>query len=210
MSEPDTNTKTSLWKQFLGALAGATVAFMLFQAYAFTSVRLEGALVGNWHPRPSGTLGFPNADAPATEPLVAEAQSSSFSAATAQSSSSVVRTVSPEEFLGTTDTADTAVTAPEAFENPYADAPTPAVAPPDTSSSAAAEPVVEFPAPAEPTEPPVPVEPLSEPIVPADAAVAMAHAGKLPQTGFGLDLIAFTTLGALIGSRRSKNRACAM
>ena len=40
MSETHTTPKTPLWKQLLGALAGATVAFVAYQGYTFTTDHL--------------------------------------------------------------------------------------------------------------------------------------------------------------------------
>lgn len=96
------DTKTPLWKQVLGALSGAAIAFVVYQGYTFTSGHLTAlvtlpkgsGIMDYWtgpqqHARPTGTL-----DSPAASVFSSSASSSS--AASAVSAASITDRI----FLG--------------------------------------------------------------------------------------------------------------
>ncbi|NOS67404.1 MAG: hypothetical protein HOO67_03520, partial [Candidatus Peribacteraceae bacterium] len=90
----------------------------------------------------------------------------------------------------TDDSAPESVTEAEPLENPYADVQSESSVDSDT------------PADVQPVAAEIPAEPNEE--VTSAATSVHANSDKLPQTGFGLDLLAFTALGAVLGSRKAK------
>ena len=51
--------KSPLWKQLTGALAGAAVAFVLYEGYALTTSHLQAVVGNRGRVEVTGTLGFP-------------------------------------------------------------------------------------------------------------------------------------------------------
>lgn len=168
MSEPNTNPKPPLWKQLLGALTGATIAVVLYQAYTFTSSHLQAM---------NQSLRFGSWQASALDPIADDLVPAQHLAA-AEVSSSVDVPLPPEEL-------------------------------PDAQEPELEPQMLEFPPAVEEFTPEVvdlpPEEPLHEASDPIVAGIP-EHSGQLPQSGFGLDLLAFTALGAVMGSRRMRRK----
>ena len=196
--------KAPLWKQLLGALAGATVAFVLYQGYTFTADHLVAGLImdGPRHVRPTGTLESPSYFGSASSSSV----SSVAAAASSQSSSDraflgpfgTIRGLKKFFRFGVSSSSSISAVAavPQQSSASTAVQPqSPAPQPASASSSSVAEQLPELEVSS------VPSEPTPAPIV---ASVVASQSKKLPKSGFGLDVVAVVTLGAVIGKRRAK------
>ncbi len=170
MPAPNTNPKPPLWKQLLGALTGAIIAFVLYQAYTFTSSHLQ-----------------------------AMNQSRSSSRVASRGFGSWQASVWPTDIQGSSASSSSAISIDdhvlvsqlvESEPQPPSPWPEPTPVPEESDSM-----VADIP----------PEESLHEAPDPIVAGVPQ-HSGQLPQSGFGLDLLAFTALGAVIGSRRMRRK----
>ncbi len=201
------DTKTPLWKQLLGAVIGATVAFVLYQGYTVGSGYVQAALTFDsaGHARPTGTLDSPE---------IAQATWSS-SAASSRSSENRLQ-LGPfgslrglKKFFQPIPSASSAnssaaitVTAPAVMAQAAASSSE------SWSSSSWSPPVEPVPVIAQDVSYPEPVfipeemPPQSDP-VPEITAVAHTN-GRLPQSGFGLDVLAVMAVGAVVGRKRAK------
>ncbi len=100
MSDTNTNTKTPLWKQLVGAATGAAVAFVVYQGYTFTSEHLTALVT---LPQGSGIMdrsGTPTHVWPTGTPESPIAVAASSASAMATASSSVSQNASTRVNLG--------------------------------------------------------------------------------------------------------------
>lgn len=180
--------KLTIRKQLLGALVGATIALVLYQGYAFTSSRLQAAvwptktLTGGDYDRNSSSSPIRYID-----PHVVARTSSYVAPAAAALARKAQSSSGSPDYTGPSGAA----------MNESAHLPAIPEAPPPEENSYADSRAAGLSVPAE--------EPLQEDTQPVAPNVS-EHVDKLPQSGFGLDLIAFAALGAVMGSRKARRK----
>ncbi len=202
MSDTNTPPKAPLWKQLLGALTGATIAVVLYQGYTFTSSQLVADVGAFQADVSSGPQESPSA------PLMPWEMG--FGAA----SSPPRRTEqAPAPFPFGIEPASEPFPAADPMMGPFGPEPHPAAMEESSSSQESSPEAIaqedvppQMPEPA-PMEEPMPTQESLPEAVHLVTADVPEHGEKLPQSGFGLDLLAVTALGAVIGSRRRAKRA---
>jgi hypothetical protein len=205
---PAPKKKMPLWKQILGAVAGAGFAFVAYQSYAFTAPRLQALVT-----LPSG------APVDATKPLRTDpmntnyrsSMSSSWSSSSeeavfapamgamaAMSSQPAVEPMLDPNITTMQESSSSETWQPEAqmFDEQSSE-----------SSSEEFNDIMAAEAESSSSEEP-PVPPLYEPTPPLMATMT-EHASHLPQSGFGLELVGITALGAALGRRATRRKKSA-
>ena len=216
--------RSPLWKQLVGALAGAAVAFVLYNGYTFTTTHLMADVVPPgpivdavgrlW---PSSTVDSPKSasSASASFPSAAAVSSSrvflgpfgsirglkkfyAFNASSQSSFAPVIHATAETSAASSASSASSVAASSGSAE----------VVDQEASSSSEEQVELHDAPPVDPSQqiwPPVSEPAPPAPVVPAQPLVAsVSHASTLPQSGFGLDVLAVSTLGAMIGRKRAK------
>lgn len=158
---------------------GAAMALVLYQGYAFTSSRLQAAV---W---PTKTLTGGDYD---------------------RNSSSSIRYIDPR-FVARTSSYVAPAAAALARETQFSSGSPDYAVPSETAINEPAQENVHLPeedsyADSRAADLSVPTKEDAQHV----ASNVSTHGEQLPRSGFGLDLVAFTTLGAVIGSRKAKRK----
>ena len=188
MSDTNTPPKPPLWKQILGALTGATIAVVLYQGYTFTSSQLV-ADIGAFQADVSS-------DSQESPPMPLMPWEMGF-----ETSSSAQAEQAPPPFPFGIDPTPQQFPPSDPMTDPFAQELHPAAMEESSSSQESSPEAIaqEAPAPIEESAPTQESLPEAVHLVTTDAP---AHGVKLPQSGFGLDLLAVAAVGAVVGRRR--------
>lgn len=213
MSDTTITPKTPLWKQLLGAIAGALAAFILYQGYTFTADHIAAVTTGG--PRagvlwPSATASFPNEtiDPDASSPSAPGRMRSVVGTGDAPAAMQNEAVVEQQPAVIGDSSAATNSIAMEVAPPMEEQAPVEAEPSASDLDVPVEETMVVESAPIPESEPlPITAQnPFAAPTMADSATMANNQGTSLPQSGFGIDVVAVMTIGAILGKRKMARR----